>query len=124
MKNDHLPAELDFFRYTQDAGKKRKTQSDDLGGWKRRRKEENDSGVEDEDNGDTCSILGAEEQHVPRRHQVKTKGLNVPPHFETFEELRARYSFSSLIASNLEKYGYSKPTSIQSYAIPILLEVR
>lgn len=73
---------------------------------------------------DASSVLEVEGQQVSQRHQVKTKGSNVPAHFETFEELRARYSLPSHVASNLERYGYSGPTSIQSYAIPILLEVR
>lgn len=122
-KNDHLPAELDFFKYTQDAGQKRKPQPDDLRGRKKPRIWESDSEVEDEECSDAGSLVGTEEQPVTQRHQVKTKGSNVPSHFETFEKLRARYSLPSHVASNLEKYGYSRPTSIQSYAIPILLEV-
>jgi hypothetical protein len=113
---------LDFFKYTQDAGQKRKSQSDELGGRKKRRKQDSDS--EDEgDQSDASAIAEAEEQPVTQRHQVKTKGSNVPSHFETYEELRTRYSLPSHISSNLEKYGYSRPTSVQSYAIPILLEV-
>lgn len=119
----HLPAELDFFKYTQDAGQKRKSQSDDMNTRKKRRKEECDSEAKDEDHSDAGPTPETEEQPITQRHQVKTKGSNVPSHFETFEELRTRFSLPSLIASNLEKYGYSKPTSIQSYAIPILLEV-
>jgi hypothetical protein len=121
-KNDHLPAELDFFKYAQDAGQKRKSQSDELGGRKKRRKQDSDS-EDEEDQSDAGSIVGAEEQPVTQRHLVKTKGSNVPSYFETFEELRTRYSLPSHVSSNLEKYGYSRPTSIQSYAIPILLEV-
>lgn len=125
MKDGHLPTELDFFKYTHDAGQKRKSKSDELGGRKKRRRQESDSeGEEDaEDQGDAGSVVGAEEQPVAQRHQVKTKGSNVPPHFETFEDLRTRYLLSSHISSSLEKYGYSRPTSVQSYAIPILLEV-
>jgi ATP-dependent RNA helicase DDX52/ROK1 len=122
--SEHLPTELDFFKYAQDAGQKRKLQSDDINVWKKRRKEDCDPEVEDEDHSDAGHTLETEEQPIRRRHQVKAKGSNVPSHFETFEELRTRFSLPSLIASNLEKYGYSKPTSIQSYAISILLEVR
>ncbi|KAF9787014.1 P-loop containing nucleoside triphosphate hydrolase protein [Thelephora terrestris] len=122
--SEHLPTELDFFKYAQDAGQKRKLQSDDISVRKKRRKEDCDPEVEDEDHSDAGHTLETEEQPITRRHQVKAKGSNVPSHFETFEELRTRFSLPSLIASNLEKYGYSKPTSIQSYAIPILLEGR
>lgn len=121
--DNHLPAELDFFKYTQDTGRKRKSQSDDLGGRKKRRKEEDNSEVEDEDHNDVCPGEEGGGQLVTQRHRVKTKGSNVPTHFETFEELRTRYSVPSHITSSLEKYGYASPTSIQSYAIPILLEV-
>ena len=104
---------------------KRKSLSDEPGGPTKRRKQ--GSGSEDEKDeeyqSDASSIVGAEEQPVTQRHQVKTKGSDVPPHFETFEELRTRYSVPSHISSNLEKYGYLRPMSIQSYAIPILLEV-
>ena len=123
-KDDYLPADLDFFKYTHDAGHKRKIQPDDSGsGRKKRRKTEGDSGIEHEHHSDAGSVVNAEEEPVTRRHQVKTKGSNVPSHFESFEELRTRYSLPSHISLNLEKYGYLRPTSIQSYAIPILLEV-
>ena len=126
MRNDHLPAKLDFFKYTQDAGQKRKLQSDELvGGLKKQRKQNGGSEDEGDEGGhsDVDSAVGVEERPVTRWHQVKTKGLNMPPHFESFEELQTRYSLASHLSSNLEKYGYSRPTSIQSYAIPILLEV-
>jgi ATP-dependent RNA helicase DDX52/ROK1 len=108
-------------------GQKRKLKSGDLGDRKKRRKAEGESEAEDEGKDEDYtddSIVEAEEQPVARQHQVKTKGSNVPPHLGTFDDLRIRYSFPSHIASNLEKYGYSKPTSVQSYVIPILLEVR
>jgi len=116
---------LDFFKYSHDVGQKRKSLSDEFGGRRKRRKRDSDSEVEEDldDQSDADSTVGAEEQPVTQRHQVKTKGSNVPPHFETFEELRTRYSLPSHISLNLEKYGYSRPMSIQSYAIPILLEV-
>ena len=98
---------------------------DEFGGRKKRRKHAGDSEAEEDEEAsiDVGSNVGSEEQPTTHRHQVKTKGSNVPPHFETFEELRRRYPFPSHMSSNLEKYGYSGPTSVQSYAIPILLEV-
>lgn len=57
------------------------------------------------------------------KHRVKTKGSNVPAHLDSFAELRTRYNMPSLVYSNLEKNGYSQPTGIQAYGIPILLAV-
>ena len=58
------------------------------------------------------------------RHRVTTKGKNVPEHVETFEALRERYNVSSHLLQNLAQSGYKRPTGIQSYGMPILLEVR
>lgn len=57
------------------------------------------------------------------RHRVTTKGKNVPEHVETFEALRGQYSLSSHLLQNLAQHGYKRPTGIQSYGIPILMEV-
>lgn len=57
------------------------------------------------------------------RHRVTTKGNNVPEHAESFEDLHGRYELSSYLLQNLAQYGYKRPTGIQSYGIPILMEV-
>ncbi|KAE9409340.1 P-loop containing nucleoside triphosphate hydrolase protein [Gymnopus androsaceus JB14] len=97
-----LPAALNFFK----SGKKRKLD------------EEPDE--EDDPKSDTEG-----DNSIPRqRHRVTTKGSNIPEYAETFEDLRDRYQLSSLLLSNLSNNGYSHPTGIQSYGIPILLESR
>ena len=58
------------------------------------------------------------------RHRVTTKGDNVPMHAETFDALRERYGISSHLLQNLSEHGYKRPTGIQSYGVPILMEVR
>lgn len=61
---------------------------------------------------------------APRqRHRVTTKGSNIPAHSETFEDLHDRFQLPSQLMSNLSNNGYLYPTAIQSYGIPILLEV-
>lgn len=115
-KDDELPGELDFFKYAQGGSTKRKADQPDgePKEKKRKRDEESDDESEEEDR---------EIRIAPQRHRVVAKGSNVPEHVDTFEELSERYKLSSLLLSNLSKYGYTHPTAIQSYGTPILLEV-
>lgn len=64
-----------------------------------------------------------EDRPTAPKHRVKTKGSNVPVHLDSFGVLGTRYNVPAQIHSNLEKYGYNEPTSIQAYGMPILLEV-
>lgn len=57
------------------------------------------------------------------RHRVTTKGSNVPEHIDSFDALKDRYHLSSHLLANLAQSGYKRPTGIQSYGIPILMEV-
>ncbi|KAF8641111.1 hypothetical protein AX17_000753 [Amanita inopinata Kibby_2008] len=43
---------------------------------------------------------------------------------DSFEQLRERYAVSNHLLMNLKKYDYLKPTGIQSYGIPILMQGR
>jgi len=43
---------------------------------------------------------------------------------DSFDALNDRYHVSSRLLTNLSENGYTHPTGIQSYGIPILLEVR
>ncbi|OSD05778.1 P-loop containing nucleoside triphosphate hydrolase protein [Trametes coccinea BRFM310] len=115
--DSELPPELNFFKYAEGGAPKRKQsaadgESDPKG---KKRKVDEDEG-EDQDQQ-------ADDPPMPR-HRVTTKGSNVPEHVETFEALRERYQLSNHLLSNLAEHGYKRPTGIQSYGIPILMEHR
>jgi ATP-dependent RNA helicase DDX52/ROK1 len=57
------------------------------------------------------------------KHRVTAKGSRVPEHVDAFEALTDRYQVPSRLLENLSNNGYNHPTGIQSYGIPILLEV-
>ena len=118
--SSELPAALNFFKYAQGGSDvKRKTTGDDAGRSGKKRKLDEEPDEEDDPKSDTEG-----DNSIPRqRHRVTTKGSNIPEYAETFEDLRDRYQLSSLLLSNLSNNGYSHPTGIQSYGIPILLEV-
>lgn len=111
-----LPAELDFFKYAQSGGKKRKADAANPDSREDKKMKVDES--EDEDGSEPD-----EPTPSATKHRVKTKGSNVPTHLDSFTELRTRYNMPSLVYSNLEKNGYTEPTGIQAYGIPILLEV-
>ncbi|KDQ54901.1 hypothetical protein JAAARDRAFT_134603 [Jaapia argillacea MUCL 33604] len=123
MAEGDLPPELDFFKYVKGGTVKRKAengskQEEGDGNLAKRRKLDGDKGED----------TGSEEEDVmvpaPPRHRVSTKGSNVPNHVDSFQELKDRYGLSSHLQTNLTKNGYTHPTGIQSYGIPILLESR
>ncbi|KAI0367512.1 P-loop containing nucleoside triphosphate hydrolase protein [Pilatotrama ljubarskyi] len=111
-----LPAELNFFKYAEGGAPKRKASATEDGSDPKGKKRK----VEDEE----AEEEQPEDDPPMPRHRVTTKGNNVPEHVETFEELRKRYSLSSHLLSNLAEHGYKRPTGIQSYGIPILMEHR
>ncbi|EMD41525.1 hypothetical protein CERSUDRAFT_146544 [Gelatoporia subvermispora B] len=117
-----LPAELDFFKYAQGGSAKRKTS-----GSEQRESAENTTKKprleEDEDEDEDDQPDAADDPPMPR-HRVTTKGNNVPEHVESFQALQERYALSNRLLTNLEESGYKRPTGIQSYGIPILMESR
>lgn len=80
---------------------------------KKQRTDDEDSGGQTQD----------EEDPPMPRHRVTTKGTNVPEHAETFQAFQEQYNMSPVLLSNLKQSGYKHPTGIQSYGIPILMEV-
>ncbi|XP_039276473.1 ATP-dependent RNA helicase vasa [Nilaparvata lugens] len=52
--------------------------------------------------------------------EVRVTGENVPKHIQTF----ASSGIRGLILENVEKAGYKKPTPVQKYAIPIIMQDR
>ncbi|XP_008211801.1 ATP-dependent RNA helicase vasa isoform X2 [Nasonia vitripennis] len=52
--------------------------------------------------------------------EVKTSGEDVPPPISSFDEANLRV----LLNTNIKKSGYTKPTPVQKYGIPILLSGR
>lgn len=113
---------MDFFKYAQGGSAKRKaaesTEGGEIGGISGKRKKARvQSAAEEESSEDG-------DERPPQRHRVTTKGANIPPHIDSFQELQDRYHISSHLLANLKDYGYNHPTGIQSYGIPILMEVR
>jgi hypothetical protein len=117
--NEELPAELDFFRHARGASSKRKIhESDDEGADQTGQRKTKRRLDEDEDGNDP-------EETVPQvpRQRVTAKGSNVPEPLGSFGLLKDRYRIGSHLLSNLAQNSFSHPTGIQSYGIPILLEV-
>ncbi|KAI0932728.1 hypothetical protein AcW1_000238 [Taiwanofungus camphoratus] len=122
--SDEIPPELDFFKYAHGGTGKRKAsgsahkegEGSDVDGdlWKKRR-------ILDEE----TEVIEQDEEDPPMpRHRVATKGSNVPEHIDSFDALKDRYHLSSHLLANLAQSGYKRPTGIQSYGIPILMESR
>jgi len=118
-----LPAGLDFFKYAQNNSGKRKAEGKQDHSREKRRKVERDS-CDKEHGMDTAKDVPMI-QDVPRRaaQRVATKGARVPPPINSFDDLR-KYSIPSHLYTNLASSGYKDPTGIQSYCIPVLLQVR
>ncbi|KAG5646061.1 hypothetical protein DXG03_004484 [Asterophora parasitica] len=120
-----LPSELDFFKYAQGGSGKRKAAGDASGNAEdpkgKRRKvgddEEEEEGEDDEEEDEADTQTSA-----VSKHRVTAKGSNVPQNVDSFLALKDRYNIPSHIISNLSENGYTQPTGIQSYGIPILLE--
>jgi len=106
-----IPLELDFFKYAQGSQGKRKS-SDSTPQEGKRRKFHHEG----------IHTTQAEEKKSSTVHQVAAKGKNIPPHVESFAALKA-FSIPSHLLSNLASSGYTEPTSVQSYCLPILLKV-
>ncbi|KAL5495550.1 ROK1 [Sanghuangporus weigelae] len=111
-----LPPELDFFRYTQGGASKRTApqlvadHTDEERESKRKRTRPD--------------IDQKEEGPIQLRHRVTTKGNTVPDPVESLDVLKEKYGVPSRIMQNLNEYGYTSLTPIQSYAAPILLQGR
>ncbi|KAG6857616.1 hypothetical protein H0H87_010184 [Tephrocybe sp. NHM501043] len=120
-----LPAELDFFKYAQGGSEKRKGPAinDDEHKEKRRRVEDENEDAPDDD-ADEDAGPGSNATPNTTKQRVVAKGSNIPEHVDSFHTLKKRYQLPSHILSNLTQNGYSHPTGIQSYGIPILLESR
>ncbi|KAJ7022024.1 P-loop containing nucleoside triphosphate hydrolase protein [Mycena alexandri] len=119
LLDGELPGELDYFKYAAGGSGKRKADSEGTAKALKKRKveeEEEDQDMEEEEEADDTPSRP--------RQRVVTKGSNIPSHADTFHELVERYQLSSLLLSNLTTYGYTQPTGIQSYGIPILLQSR
>lgn len=122
-KEGQLPAELDFFKYTQGGAPKRKVAESDA-------EEGSDTGTSSKKRSRHDSAEGGGDANDSReegpsmpRHRVTSKGTNVPSPTDSFKELQERYDLPSRILQNLNEFGYKFPTAIQSHAAPILLEV-
>jgi ATP-dependent RNA helicase DDX52/ROK1 len=114
--------ELDFFKYAQNSsGKRKATTSGELESKKRRL-----DFIGDDEKAETDEEVGNGHSQAftpSQKHRVIAKGSNVPECVETFAALKDRYQIPSHLLANLSQSGYSQPTAIQSYGMPILLEV-
>jgi ATP-dependent RNA helicase DDX52/ROK1 len=113
--------ELDFFKYAQNGSGKRKAT---ISGEPESKKRKVDSDHEEEEEAGMCEEEeNGHSQAVAPKHRVTAKGSNVPECVENFAALTDRYQIPSHLLQNLSRNGYAQPTAIQSYGIPILLEV-
>lgn len=122
MVEGELPMELDFFKYAKSGASKRKAppESRELREKKRKTRHTNEDGEQSETDSEDDH---PEPESPSRKHRVTTKGSRVPDPVDAFESLQIRYGISARLLSNLSDNGYSQPTGIQSYGIPILMEV-
>lgn len=116
--SSEIPLELDFFKYAQGSHVKRKTGESSSAPEGKRRKVDVDEEDEDED-------MPAQREATKSTtvHRVSTKGSDIPSHIDSFEDLKNIASVPSHLFTNLKSSGYTEPTSIQAYGIPILLKV-
>ncbi|KAI0090032.1 P-loop containing nucleoside triphosphate hydrolase protein [Irpex rosettiformis] len=115
-----LPAELDFFKYSQGGSGKRKGDEEKAEKGSKKAKLVTEEELDEDDDEESQQ---ASTSTVPRQ-RVTAKGNNAPRPVESFEELSARYNLQSKLLSNLADSGYKYPTGIQAHGIPILLEKR
>lgn len=111
-----LPAELDFFKYSESGicasvSKRKATESMDTSSWSGSKRTR------------ICKDVGGNQKPAIHRHQIKAKGSNVPDGVTSWEELKDRYDIAPLLLQNLAQSGYNSPTAIQAQGAPILLEV-
>lgn len=116
-----MPVELDFFKFARNSTGKRKYQGIGSEQYQDKRQRGNEESESDSGDGE----LGqSQEPNLPTtKHRVTSKGSNIPLAIDTFEDLRARYHVPSQLFQNLIKSGYQHPTSIQSHAVPIMMNV-
>lgn len=113
-KSGELPPVLDFFKYAQTTGKRKADMQDHERGKKRK--------LETDELDKAKERVGSTTQSEKIAHRVNMKGIRIPTHIDSFEELK-QYSIPSHLYSNLASNGYIYPTGIQSHCIPILLKV-
>lgn len=77
-----------------------------------------DKDSEDENDGDRTPL-----DPIAQHGKVAIEGADVPPPVSSFAGLKA-LSILPQILANLETSGYDAPTSIQSHAIPIMMQSR
>ncbi|KAI0028277.1 P-loop containing nucleoside triphosphate hydrolase protein [Vararia minispora EC-137] len=120
----HLPSELDFFRYSKSSTEKRQISDPREAGPRKRARIEDPQNEEQE--GDEAETEGGQEhgERKATKQRVTAKGQNIPSPAESFFHLKERYNLPQYLMSNLEKYGFRRPTGIQSHGCPILMEAR
>ncbi|KAG8986542.1 RNA-dependent ATPase rok1 [Tulasnella sp. 427] len=129
---DSLPPELDFFKYASGPDIEHKSATAqgkqpavasyvveqeslmELDGAESAEDEENESEAES----------SASTRHGRHMHRIAATGSRIPKPVDGFEELEQRFSVSRLLLNNLALSGFSRPTAIQSQALPILLGKR
>ncbi|KAJ7124819.1 P-loop containing nucleoside triphosphate hydrolase protein [Mycena crocata] len=122
IRHGELPGELDYFRYALGGSGKRKADGYGAASKASKKRKVEDESEDDDEGGEDAQE--AEDTPSRPRQRVVAKGSDVPPHVDSFSALAERYKTSSLLLSNLAQQGYTHPTGIQSYGIPIMLESR
>ncbi|KAL7750947.1 RNA-dependent ATPase rok1 [Sorochytrium milnesiophthora] len=114
--NDEEDKALDFF-----GDGSAMTESTDI----QQEREEAESNDSDNDQVIAVPMNTVEQISLFRsRHQIRTYGDNVPPPFQSFQELATAYEVPEYLLANVKAAGYRQPTPIQMQAFPIVASGR
>ncbi|CAM5104600.1 unnamed protein product [Natator depressus] len=62
--------------------------------------------------------------HFRNKHKISIQGTDLPEPIATFEQLQAEYKIQPKIMQNIQAAGFQVPTPIQMQAIPVMLHGR
>ncbi|XP_006138682.2 putative ATP-dependent RNA helicase DDX52 [Pelodiscus sinensis] len=62
--------------------------------------------------------------HFRNKHKISIQGTDLPEPIATFEQLQAEYKIHPKIMQNIQAAGFQVPTPIQMQAIPVMLHSR
>ncbi|KAN0063864.1 RNA-dependent ATPase rok1 [Thecaphora frezii] len=97
---------------------------DDEASSRKRRRAEGKGGDQDGDDDDEQPLTKATLGPYLKRHKIKLTGTDVPLPLTSWRELETRFSVAPWLRTNLNKWGWSRPTAIQRGAMSVLLENR
>ncbi|EPQ27977.1 uncharacterized protein PFL1_04304 [Pseudozyma flocculosa PF-1] len=79
---------------------------------------------DDDDDDDEAPLTKATLPAYLKRYKIKLTGTDVPLPLASWRELEGRFSVEPWLRTNLQKWGWSRPTAIQRGAMAVMLEDR